>query len=623
MKRLFLSAVTFVLFSVSLGTLQAQTTILRPAVAFVKADRSILYIKQPDSAVQAFDLAAIIDSATFNLAGLDSIRHIGIIGMSSAGDRLIIGADVYYLDPTSDVHVSFEGLVSIPWPVSTFSLTNTLHRLLPSRGNGSFRPVGVLSADGKQWWATMSSASDGDDSLTFYHGNTDGTGTIDSTTYQYEMVSGFHMSNIALDTKNNTMLAMSFDGLQSPDQATDAHVRFYQWTLGNEVEGTEFTGVYRNINTHYLLRTDSLFGLTMIPNNDGTTALMGLTPGYDNTISLYSFPYLSSNFDISSPTTQIPRSIIPQSQNFFAGKNCGAYTEDIAGEDNSQSGNAGDVSVNSIGGDTILFITHESSSSCLDRDANSAIWSYNLNTGQAQFIYNDSSAQELQPVWVVTPYTVPHYPGIAWQNVATTNFGTVDTGKTSSLTFTVVDSSQETPVVVDSANITGTATSEFTITDGKSMATLQPGKTESVTVSFAPIAPAGLKNVTLTVYFEGQNSGGPIQSTITEQLSGTANIPLNGVREDAVLSSSMSIDPNPFSSAASIQLTAPDAGALGIVVHDALGRTVYTSELRETGAGQTQSFTFDAKALGLPNGVYYVTAFLGERQASRAVVFTR
>jgi hypothetical protein len=83
----------------------------------------------------------------------------------------------------------------------------------------------------------------------------------------------------------------------------------------------------------------------------------------------------------------------------------------------------------------------------------------------------------------------------------------------------------------------------------------------------------------------------------------------------------MTIEPNPFSTSTSVQLTVPSVGALGIVVHDALGRLVYTSDTREVGAGQTESFQFDAKSLGLPDGVYYVTAFLGERQASRAVVF--
>ena len=36
--------------------------------------------------------------------------------------------------------------------------------------------------------------------------------------------------------------------------------------------------------------------------------------------------------------------------------------------------------------------------------------------------------------------------------------------------------------------------------------------------------------------------------------------------------------------------TAQDAGALGIVVHDALGRQVFASELRKTGVGATETF---------------------------------
>src|ERR1019366_10038566 len=55
MKKLLSVTIVFVVFLASFASLRAQTQVMRPAVAFVKPDRSILYIKQPDSAVQSYD----------------------------------------------------------------------------------------------------------------------------------------------------------------------------------------------------------------------------------------------------------------------------------------------------------------------------------------------------------------------------------------------------------------------------------------------------------------------------------------------------------------------------------------------------------------------------------------
>ncbi len=637
MKKVTSVALTFVLFLAFAASIRAQTTtVMRPAVAFVKTDRSILYIKQPDSTVQSYDLAALITN--LGVALWNSVHQLAIMGMTPAGDRIVIGADVDYFNQHNEETI-FQGLLSIPWPITATRFEqDTIVFLVSSRNFSTnvsqFRPVGVMSPDGTQWWATLSSVSDGNDSMTFYHGYTNGSHAIDSTTAPTQMENGFHMSNIALDTKSspNTLLAMSYDRLLSSDQATDGRVFLYAWRAGQgDVSAANITGLYNNLNansTHYTYQIDSMFGLTVIPMNDGTNVLLGFTSNsnQDNSINFFESPYFGT--PAFTPTSfSMPRGIIPTSENFFSGGNCPPDSEFVTAPGLSQAGNSGDVSVNAMGGDSVLFVTHEAPDECSHRNVGSAIWYYDYTSGSqsATFVYNDSSAQELQPVWVVTPYTIPpvtHNGGIAWQASYPGAFGQVDTGKTSALTFTVSDTSQETAVNIVSAAITGTNASEFTITSGSAPATLQPNGTEAITVTFTPVAPAETVSATLTVNFEGQSEG-QTQSSITQSLSGTVNIPLNGVKEDAVLASTMSIDPNPFTSSASVQLTAPDAGALGIQVHDALGRTVYTSELRETGAGQTESFAFDAQSLGLPGGVYFVTAFLGERQASRAVVFVR
>jgi hypothetical protein len=448
------------------------------------------------------------------------------------------------------------------------------------------------------------------------------------------------MSNIALDTKNNVMLATSFDRLLDADPAAESRTILYAWQAGNgDVAGIDYSAVYKALAKNYFPGSpkastpippyiDSMFGLTVIPLNNGVQALIGLNSNLQNSIDLYEVPYFSAGFDLSNKVGSILRTVIPSTENFYAGEGgygspCGTYTGAVSSPRESQVGNCGDVSVNSVGGDSVLFITHNSDDNCAHREEYASIYYYDYTSGasKATLVYNDpTSPQPLQPVWIMTPYTIVQYGGIAWKSVATTNFGTVDTGKNASLSFTVSDTSQSTVVVIDSANITGANASEFSITSGSAATTLQPNGTQQISVKFTPVPPAGAAMATLTVHFEGQTSN----MTISQSLSGTVNVPAGGgVKEDAALAASMSVEPNPFSSSSTILLTAPDAGALGIVVHDALGRTVYTSDLRETGAGQTQSFAFDAKSLGLPDGVYFVTAFLGERQASRQVVFVR
>jgi hypothetical protein len=667
MKTLSASILVIAIFFAFFEPVHAQTTThMGPAVAFVKASRDTLFI-QPlgnDSPVQAYYLPTLITALTGGEQTWYSINQLAVIGMTRSGNRLLIGGTLDYLSPSSGVEVTYQGLMTIPWPLSTISLTDTVNFILPFPGNvtntAPFRPVGVMSADGSQWWAVLSSNSPADDSLKFYHGHTDGSGGIDSSTYPQLFEEGFQMSNLAVDTQTNAMFCTTVSAMLDAQPQTNLKLLFFSWDAGSktspEVAAEDYSSVYQGIgNPIYEFQEpnggviysyiDSMFGFTVIPMNDGRTALTGLcTDGNandpssrDNSINLYQNALFPSTFNMTTPAYTIARSIIDPSQDFFSGQNCGLDTEDFISPLRGQMGNAGDVSCNAIGGDSILFITHESPEDCSNRGKKSGIYYYDYTDGAQQsatLVYNDPNAQELQPVWVVAPYTTStvapvYYPGIAWDPVNNVGFGPVDSGNTSQpMTYTFIDSSSKTAVTLDSATISGPNASDFTIVSGKVSNTLQPQKTEQIIVTFSPVGPdSGAVTATLKVYFEGRNVEGPIQYTLAQSLIGTAVIPPptppNSVTEDAVLSAGMTIDPNPFTSSAFIQLTTPDAGALSIVVHDALGRTVYASEHRETGAGQTQSFEFDAKSLGLPNGVYYVTAFLGERQASRKVVFIR
>jgi len=608
------------------------------AVAFVKTDRSIIYVKRPGVPVDAFDIAAAAPDY------IDSIRNIGVIGMTPQGDRIVFGASLYYINPSNSQHTMYRGLISMPWPPTS----NNLHSQLPlflryASTNASFRPAGVLSADGKQWWAVTSSASQGVP-LIFYHGNTDGSGSIDSATVTADVAGsgaplqgGFHMSNIAIDRTSNTMFATSFDGILF-DQRQSGRVLFYHWVKSpgggfdqSGLSASNFTGSMKTLNQNIFDNFDSTFGFTVQPANDGFYAYIGMTPSSSNLtddIDLYKIAFNDANVTVGSAnqTTSIPRSAIPSTDYFFAGPDCTSgvvpsYTEDILGGPRAgQCGNSGDVNF-SAGGDTAVFVTHEWPFQCGNRTVGSAIWMYDIanQPSSATLVYNDSSAQELQPVFVTALDTIPHTPYIT-SDAATKNFGSVDTASTTSQTITITDTSSFAGTILDSATITGQNAADFKITAPKFPYVLKYGSNIQLSVTFAPTLTQGGRSATLTLYSTMADD-----PKVTVSLTGTATVKsgTKGVAEDPALQANIAIDPNPFASQTAVQLTAQDAGTLGIVVHDALGRTVYTSDIRRVNAGATETFTFDAKSIGLSNGVYIVTGLFGDRSASREVVLTR
>lgn len=601
------------------------------AVAFVKGDRSILYIKRPNAPVDAYDLAAIINDL-YGATVIDSIRHLAVIGMTPDGGRLVLGAIVDYINPSNSLHESFAGIFQIPWPLTIDNITNDP---LPSwflchaPDLGDFHPSGILSSNGSEWYAAMRTSSQGNEPMKFYHGHVDGSGPVDSAEITGDITgtdppqSGWIMSNIALDTTNSTMVVAEVDALESFGNQAERYL-IIRWHIGDpQPYAINISGDIKGMSGKIQFGIDSLFAVTVAPLQNSAQLELGLKNlnHTDNSIEFYKIRY--NSIDQLSPTRTIPRSILPDSATFFAGINTSKYTPTYHDDNPSfhEHGQSGDV-ILSRDGNTVLFITHETpdngnTTGKSPRNVKSAIYTYDFSEPKATLIYNDSTAQELQPLFVPVKDTTPHVPDIQ-ASTTPLNFGTVDTGATSTRSVTITDPSMFAGTILDSARITGD--NEFTIVSPKFPDTIQHNSSSSVQVLFSPVATPGARTATLKVY-----SSRSTTKSISIVLNGTAKVlpPNNGVEEDASLAQAMTIEPNPFSSATSVRLTAQDAGALGIVVHDALGRTVYTSALQHAGAGMSESFEFDAKSLGLPNGIYYVTALFGNREVSRQVVFVR
>lgn len=601
-------------------------------VAFVKAEgssfsRSILYIKRPNATVDLYDIAAITNQL-YGFTAIDSIRHLSVIGMTPDGSRIILGAKIAYLDGSDGSHSTFYGILQIPWPITVESLgTNDITPwfLQGAPDIGSFHPEGLLSPDGTQWYATMRTSSQGNDTMRFYHGRVTG-GAVDSATITGDITgaappqSGWNLSNLALDTTTiggPTVLAAEVDGLESNGNQSE-RIMIMHWHPGVPPVASDFSGKIRGMQS-VQDTIDALFAVTVAAVQDGRSVEVGLRDinTHDGTIDLYTTLYINASQDLTGGQS-IPASILPAGTTFFAGRNSSQYSDDNPLF--QVHGQGGDV-ILSNNGATALFITDALPENTVTnpgspRNVKSGIFSYDFSQSQATLLYNDSNAQELQPVFVPTKDTTPHVPDIQ-SDSSTVRFGVVDTGSSSTKMFTITDPSIFDGTILDAATITGDT--EFTIVSPKFPDTIMRNGSVNVQLLFTPVLPAAKKTATLTI-----TSAMSTTKSISITLNGMAKAqPPNGVREDAALAQSMSIEPNPFTSIASVRLTAQDAGALGIVVHDALGRTVYTSPLQHVGTGASETFDFDAKSLGLPNGIYYVTALFGDRQVSRQVVFVR
>jgi hypothetical protein len=450
-----------------------------------------------------------------------------------------------------------------------------------------------------------------------YHGNLfqdDSATNIDvATAAPADAPVDWHMSNLALTPDGKYLLAVTVQGINSEPSLVFQPWR-WDWNGFGKLLYTSKT-TWSNLNSLDHTNgsiSDTIFGYSLLANSDGTASL-GLTLNGD--ISFYTFRYEA--FDaLHDASTGISRSLIPPTEYFFAGQKLGLYKENIY--DAPNPGMGGDVNFNRAG-DSIVFITHPINDldfivkGTNNRTKYSGVYLY--TNGSAQLIYNDTNAQELQPVIMKVAIQIPHYGGIT---MPVPTVPAADTAGSSSFNVAIYDTSAVVDETIDSVVLSGPNASEFKVNATFPQA-LAKNTSLSVPITFSPVGTPGVRNAMVKAYFAGRQDS--VRQAI---LTGTAKaVPLKGVPENTPLAIGMTVEPNPFNASTSVMLIAPEAGTLGIVVHDALGRTVYTSDVKRVAAGASETFAFDAKSLALPNGVYYVSVIFGDREVSRQVVFVR
>ncbi|MDP4198689.1 MAG: hypothetical protein Q8922_10000 [Bacteroidota bacterium] len=629
MKYLRSIALLAILFATSTAVLAQPVTIQKNmrAVAFTKADRSQLWIKRFDTAAYV----ALKANPTSNTA-FKHIADLAVLDQSSDGLTLLLGGSFTFRSLWgSNTDIVWTGIISVPRDsLNDPNLLSHIHFLKTAvRGTGHFRPIGVI-APNRKWFGAMVTASPGTDpGVRFYHGSLDSNWNdadvrIDSATpsSQTNSPNDWHMSNLAMTPDGNNMFAVVCEQPSNPNTFT---MWIYRWfMLGNF--GPSF---YESKITNWVplmpdggFSPDTLFALSVRAKDNGQIGELGLTTRGNPDILYFDFNY-QNYATLNANGRTISRSSIPSDQYFFAGQNVGPYQEDLV--DAAQHGMAGDISFTAAG-DTALFITHPAvdGTTVGRRDSLSGIYLYD-NSG-ATLVYNDSSAQELQPVLVTVAGYETWYPGLSIGNTTSFTFPQTDTNHSSApKNLTITDTSRQAPATIDSIRLSHGK--EFSLSGVPITSPIQPLQSATIGVVFTPLDTIGgvIRRDTITIY-----SSESMNPVIRIPVSGTAHVqapppppPPGSVQEVDPSVFGMTVQPNPFTMTTQVHLTAPESGPLGIIVHDALGRTVYASDLRKTAIGTDAEFTFDAHSLGLPVGVYYVTAIAGGHEASRQVVFVR
>src|SRR5581483_9581084 len=169
--------------------------------------------------------------------------------------------------------------------------------------------------------------------------------------------------------------------------------------------------------------------------------------------------------------------------------------------------------------------------------------------------------------------------------------------------------------VLNTASITGTNASDFTIVSGPTPDTLAPGATATVVIKFCP-STTGAESATLTFPSSSPSPSGGFSYTLT----GTGVV--NGVTEKASqdgyeLGQSY---PNPTTGTAEVFVTLPADAPVRIDLIDANGKVVRTAYTGRLTAGD-HSITLDAQ--DLPSGTYYYELTSGSIRLTRHLTLLR
>lgn len=632
-------AVIILLASASTSSLAQATLPDTARIAFVNADRCSLYAKKLGSTRVDTLLKAI---GTYGLPGSFRPSHIAVLASSADGNSLLIGLRLAYYNARVSQMDSFEcfarldsafdlkgAFLTVGPPMSFGSKTHPVLTVLKVYNTNTLTPqkplpLGTLTNDGKEWFATWRKTSTGD-SVQFFHGNFDASGKVDSVTLRGSdaPISGFQMTNFIVSPDNKTMLMGLTENVQQTDAVKMYIIRWEPSASGgsNALQTSNITGIVAGFSSNKYWNIDSIFGFSMrmLPGSTDHAEL-GLFVSKTRTINFYQFPIYNGITNLTPDGSfSIPASAVPdKNQLILSGFHINSYSiedseEVISAADGGPYGNGGDIMFSSTW-DSVIFVTCASDQSVTP--GASAIYLYDQNANKTYLVHNNVNEIERQPILMGSVKKLapppPYVKGIGVLSKTALDFGTVFTDSTTAKTGTILSDTKSGKIIVHTMTFSGSGASAFSLVSPPTLPlTILGGGTLNIPISFKPTAVQSYDAVLTITYRDSTNDATGPDSVLTATLHGVgAKRPdttgSGSVRLEAEANFLMTLIPNPMTTGTVVDVTAKSAGVVRVELVDINGHSIFHSDARMLGQGERTSFQIDAKSLGLAAGSYYV-----------------
>jgi hypothetical protein len=681
MKRsllLLFFGLCFTLFNISKSHAQSDTTLAR--VLYTNSERTAIIGKtigwnKPDT---------VYGSKVLANGRFVTYKNLTPLASTNDGNSLLISARAYFFNPNVLGPDSLWVILRVDAP-----FTNTGYYIpkvgsTPATMGGSkilmaftfdevenyyyftankMMPIGVLTPQENQWYVSPNKNSPGKANQWFFHGNFDGSGTVDSfyidpTNTNLAInagAQGYHMTNLVTSDDGKTMIAVIFDELISDKP----RAQVFSWTPSVPAGSypysfADISGVIRGQvqpqGLHPDWNIDSSFAFTLHAIRGNTPALcqLGLFYNAKQDIDLYQFRASGSISIINDNGDHLVRGNLPKGTDgktlqFFTGytgtpTNIDDDKEVVPPEKGFPLGNGGDLQF-SPGGDSIVFVTCRSDATATAEE--SGIYIMDLSSGKVDSVINDPTKMERQPIFtksVVHKYVAPPPPtyvlGTATADSTALVFGG-DTVKTPTTTLKLqthftLKTNNASEIIITKAILNNNNFGAFALvspTQSQLPTTIKGGNSQTFLVSFTPPNVASF-TAQLEIHYndsltklDGKNRP---DSVVFVNLSGTGVKQVTGgVAANHASTFDIAIVPNPFTSSTQITVSAQEAGRSTLEIRDILGKEVYASREFMLSAGEKYNYTLDANALHLSPGTYFVIVRSSGEELTRQAIYVK
>jgi len=606
----------------------------------------------------------------FTSNGNLTLRNLAVLASTKNGNSLLIAGKAVYPDPLNNSIVDsgwFIARIDAPFkntgfvnPLSTpvtLGGAKLLKIIFSDQSNNPFLkilPIGALTPNEQEWYATPTKVSEGGGQQWFFHGRFDGTGNVDSVQVTGSPASvpdypGYHMTNLVTSDDGSAMLCVVFDGING----VNSRCQVFNWIPSTPSGSIAFqanviTSLVQALRPH-INYPDTVFAFSLHTVAGQGICELSLTPTTKGDLTYFTFPIggsINSIVPSSNPPHSIARSVLPKGTDgktlqFFTGytgspQNAYDDKEVFSPASGYPNGNGGDMMF-SPSGDSVVFITCRSDATATAQE--SGIYIYDFNTQKVTLVQNDTTLMERQPIFAgsvvhkyVAPPPPPYVPGIARLDSTALNFG-VDsivappgTTPTVQTSFKFLDTSASKVTITNLTAFMGNNAGAFTLVSPTSFPmTIAARQSQTFTISFKPSIEQTY-NATLQIHYtDSLTAAESKDSVLSIPITGIGikKKPTGGVSASTPVSFDLFIAPNPFTSSTQITISARETGSSSLEIRDLLGKEIYSSKSFILASGEKYSYTLDANNMHLSPGTYFVIVRSNGEELTRQALYIK